>query len=203
MNLGMKPIEKDALVRLLCSCGGTTGAMQNLARLVQRSGSNDLGEILGELVSVPGPIQEITTTCEEVSGEISLTGLIRHFSSFRHTTKMTNLKVTVAHELPPEQIPLAHTLLPLTILDGKYYYDCGEAYVEIRGLVQIGPSVGSPYAHLAALLWFRDEGLHVQVLAEQARSGVAASAKGIGRISYFETPKLHAGTVAGTAELHY
>lgn len=202
MDLTMTTVAKDALVRLLSSCGGTTGAMQNIAERVYRSESSDLGEILGGLVVAPGPIREIIETCQSTNGVLDLEGLIRHFASFEHTTKMTGLRLTVARELPATQIPLAHTLLPLSILGGKYYYDCGKAHVELMGLVQIGPAKGSPYAHLAGLIWLPDEGLGSQILEEQRTSGVSAAARGIDRISYFDAPKLRAGTISGASALY-
>lgn len=202
MNLEMTPAFRDAIVRLLCSCGGTIGAMQNIAVKIKESESKDLGEILGNLLNVPGPMQEIVETCRETNGMLDLEGLIRHFASVEHTRKMTGLKFTVARELPKEQIPFAHTLLPLTVLDGKYFYDCGEAFVELEDLVQIGPTNGSPYAHLAGLIWLPDNGLHAQILTEQVTSGVAAVGRDIKKLSYHTAPKLREGTIAGVQQLY-
>lgn len=202
MSLEMTPSFQEATSRLLTSCGGTTGPMQNIAVRIKRSTSHNLGEILGGLLDVPGPMQEIVQACQDTNGELDLEGLIRHFSSYEHNRKMSGLKTTAAMELPKVQIPFAHTLLPITILDGKYYYDCGETFVELVGLVQIGPSEGSPYAHLAGLVWFEDEGLHAQILAEQAENGVATSGRSFDRISYHDTPVLREGTIAGEETLY-
>lgn len=201
MSLEMTVAFRDAIVRLLVSCGGTTGAMQNIAARIQRSESNNLGEILGGLLDVPGPMQEIVATCEATNEALDLEGLIRHFASPDHLRKMTRLKATVAAELSKEQIPFAHTLLPLSIVGGKYYYDCGDTFVELTGLVQIGLVRGTPYAHLAGLIWLSDEGLHTQILTEQAENGVAASGKKFTKISYYDAPTLREGTIAGAEAL--
>jgi len=202
MDYGMDTGFGGGILPLLGSCGGTGSPMLNIAKHIKRSESKDLSVILRGLVDAPGPIREIVETCEKTNGVLDLEGLIRHFASFDHTTKMSNLKVTVARELAPEQIPFAHTLLPLTILDGRYYYDCGETFVELLGLVQMGEAVGSPYAHLASLIWLADGGLHSEILAEQVSSGVAASGSGISEISYFKTPRLRNDTLAGASELY-
>jgi hypothetical protein len=202
MNLEMTPGFEEAIVPLLSSCGGTSGPMQNIARRIQRSKSTDLGEILGGLVDAPGPMREIIATCESTNGVLDLEGLIRHFASIDHTDKMTGLELTVARELTQDVIPIAHTLLPLTVLDGRYYYDCGDAYIEIDGLVQIGPTVGSPYAHLAGLICLRDGGLHTQILSEQAEGPVSTRAQVITRISYHDAPRLQRSTLEGAKELY-
>lgn len=198
MNLEMDTGFRAGALPLLASCGGTGSPMLNIAIHIKRSDSMDLREIVRGLVDAPGPIREIIETCQKTNGALDLEGLIRHFASFEHTTKMSNLRVTVARELPTVQIAFAHTLLPLTIVDGKYYYDCGDAFVELEGLVLVGEAVGSPYAHLASLIWLEDAGLHAEILDEQSKNGVSASAAGLTKISYFDTPKLRGDTIAGT-----
>lgn len=202
MELVMDPKFKKALPQLLASCGGTIGSMLTIATKVSESAEMDLGVILGPLVSSPGPIRELIETCEETNGTLDLEGLIRHFSNPAHLAKMSDLSVTVASELPGGQIPLAHTLLPLSILDGKHYYDCGETCVELVGLVQVGPSEGSPYAHLASLIWLPDNGLHSTILSEQGDNGVAEAGRGIERISYEEAPILRTATKAAAQQLY-
>lgn len=201
MDMTMTPGFKAALPLILTSCGGTRGSMLNVAMRVSGSKSDDLYEILGKLLEAPGPMRELVETCAKTNGALDLEGLIRHFAGFEHTQKMTGLKATVANELPKPHVPLAHTLLPLVMVDGRWFYDCGEAYVEIVGLTQIGPTGGSPYAHLAGLIWLQDGGQSAQILAEQAENGVAAAAAGIKRISYHDAPILREGTIAGVEVL--
>lgn len=201
MDLTMSKDFRENIPKLFVSCGGTVGSMLLLASLLQKGPSNDLGEILGAVLNVEGPVSEIVETCRQTNGILDLEGLIRHFASFEHNQKMEQLKLNLAKELPSSQVALAHTLLPLTILDGKYYYDCGDTYVEMVGLVQIGSAVGSPYAHLAGLIWLPDGGLHADILAEQASNGVAASGKEIERISFYDAPKLREGTIEGALKI--
>jgi hypothetical protein len=195
--------DKDLLCRLLISCGGTRGAMQAIAARLKASDSLDLTEILGKLVIVSEPIREIMATCQSVNGAIDTEGLVRHFSSVSHLHKMSDLSVTVASELPKEQIAVAHTLLPLTLVEGNYCYDNGEAHVRIDGLVQIGPSKGQPYAHLAGIIWIEGDNLWSEISMKQQDDGVAARASELVNIDYSCAPKLRLATLDGAKQLGY
>jgi hypothetical protein len=189
---------KDALVRILPSCGGTMATMWYLAKLIRDSDSMDLAEILGETLYHPDSkaLLEVVETCEKVHGVIDLEGVITHFSSADHLHKFDRVPTVVAAELPEFQRAVAHTLLPLTLVAGKYCYECGDASLPVSGLVQLGPTVGTPYAHLASLIWIRDGGLSAKVLDEQAKSGVAARACELEGLDYGEAPLLREATEA-------
>lgn len=202
MDLSMTPAFREVFVSFLESCGGINGPMHGIAMRIKESDSKKLDEILGAYLDVPGPINGVIETCGKTNGKLDVEGLVRHFSSAKHMQEMSNLKASVASELPKEVIPFAHTLLPLSVLKGRYYYDCGDTLVELDGLIQVGPTNGSPYAHLAALIWLPDNGLGVSILAEQGANGVAASGKKFDKISYHEAPRLRKATIDGAKELY-
>lgn len=195
--------DKDLLCRLLVSCGGTRGAMQAIAARLKASDSMDLTEILGKLVIVSEPIREIMATCQGVNGVIDAEGLVQHFSSVTHLHKMSDLSVTVASELPKEQIAVAHTLLPLILVGGNYCYDNGKAHIKIEGLVQVGVAKGQPYAHLAGLIWIEGDDIWADVATRQQSDGVVARAEALVSIDYSLAPKLQSATEDGAKQLGY
>jgi len=209
MSMEMTNGGKVALVRVLPTCGGTQNLpMLKAAELLYSSESEDFYEALGPLgvalratseqVQSPGqelrPLEEIIDTARKTTGKVDLESVIRHFSGTEHTLKFDNVPTIVARELPEELRAFAHTLLPLTMVDGRYYYDNGPANVEIKGLVTIGPCQGTPYAHLAGVVCFEDDGLSVNVLAEQLVSGLVTRVKNVTVLDYSQAPKLQQST---------
>ncbi len=195
---------KEALVRLLPSCGGTMAGMWYLAKLIRDSDSMDIVETLGEeTLNHPdsAALLELMATCEQVNGKLDLEGILTHFGSHDHLHKFDRVGTAVAAELPEELRPVAHTLLPLTLVGGKYFYENGDATVEFRGLVQLGPSLGAPYAHLASLIWIEDGGLSATILDRQLHDGVAGRAVHIQVIDYAQAPLLTKATVAAKEAL--
>lgn len=197
MILEMTAKGKDALVRILPGCGGTMGTMWHLAQMIQDSESMNLEEILGKSLYHPDSLAllELSETCQRLNAnKIDLESVITHFSSYNHLHKFDTVTTIVAAELPVKDRPIAHTLLPLTLVNGNYYYANGNISIPIKGLIQFGPTKGTPYAHLASLIWLEDNGFSEQVLAEQAQNGVLTRAKEVLSLDYHETPRLRRAT---------
>jgi hypothetical protein len=188
--------DKQTLVRLLPSCGGMMAGMWYLAKMIRDSESMDIEEILGDLLEHPdsSALRELMQTCQAVNGIIDTEGIIAHFASYEHLHKFDSVPTVVAAEFPEEVRQVAHTLLPLTLVGGRYYYDNGQAHFEIKGLTQFGPTGGSPYAHLASLIWIKDGGLASRILSEQEKSGVVRRASQISVLDYSLAPRLSHAT---------
>lgn len=190
---------RDLLVRFLPTCGGIKTSMWLAAKKIQGSEVSDLVEVLGrEWFEYPDTVAltEMMDTCAGIHGILDLEGVVRHFASYEHMHKFDEVKTDAASELPENQRQVAHTLLPLTLVAGKYFYECGEASVEIRGLIQLGATLGTPYTHLAGLIWIEDGGLSATILDEQSRNGVADRAVKLSLIDYSQAPELVAATKA-------
>ncbi len=194
---------KDAIVRILPSCGGTLASMWYLAKLIKESEELNLHTILGELLDHQdsAALHELAVSCEATNGVIDLEGVIRHFASYQHLSKFDKVRTVVAAELPRRAQAVAHTLLPLTLVGGEYRYENGDASVPISGLVQIGPTKGSPYAHLASLIWIEDGGISAAILDRQAHDGVVGRAKLLEGVDYTQAPRLRDATVAAVEAL--
>lgn len=195
MSLKMTEGSRDALVRFLPTCGGTMGTMWHLARMIRDAKSYDLEEVLGELLnhSDSSALLELRDNCSK-EGIVDFEDVISHFASYEHLSKFDTVQTAVGAELAPELRQVAHTLLPLTLVDGQYLYDNGRANVVFKNLVQIGPTKGTPYCHLASLIWFEDGGLSATILDRQLHNGVAERAATIAEIDYDEAPILSRST---------
>jgi len=204
MSTKMTAGGKDALVRILPGCGGTLGVMWLLAQRIRDSGSMDLREILGSELDHPdnAALIELLSTCEKVNGLIDIDGVITHFASYKHLHKFDEVQTTVAAELPREVQAVAHTLLPLTLLAGQYAYENGDVSMPISGLTQFGPTKGTPYAHLASLIWLEDGGLSAKILERQAVGGVLDRAAQVEELDYHQAPKLMAATAKANEMLN-
>ncbi len=195
---------KKLLIHFLPSCGGTMSSMWLAAKRIQGSESTDLVEVLGEeWFTYPGSeaLTELTSSCEQIHGTLDLEGIVTHFASYKHLHKFDSVPTDAGRELPLDQRTVAHTLLPLTLVGGKYFYENGEANIELRGLVQLGPTLGTPYAHLASLIWIEDSGLSAKILDYQAKDGVAERAAKLSVIDYTKAPLLVAATEAAKQAL--
>jgi len=203
MSTEMTTGGKDALVRILPSCGGTMSTMWHLARMIRDSKSMNLREILGGLLDHPdsAALGELVETCEKVNDLIDMEGVITHFASYEHLSKFDTVTTVVAAELPEEEQTIAHTLLPLTLIHGGYSYENDDVYLPISGLVQIGPSNGTPYAHLASVIWLEDGGLSARIMSEQAGNGVVERARKLSGLDYGKAPRLTKATIAAKEAL--
>ncbi len=214
MNLEITKGGRYGLVHLLPTCGGTDNiVMVKAAEYLKCNTSEDFVDALGPFgrcltekeaelpVRELRPIEEIAETAKQTTGKVDLASVILHFSGAEHFRKFQTVPTIVGREIPEELRAFAHTLLPLTVVGGRYYYDNGVANVEIRGLVQFGPSNGSPYAHLAGLVWLPDGGLSARVLAAQAACGIPENVVGVTLLDYNKTPRLQKATVAAKEAL--
>lgn len=214
MTIGLTEGGCKALVHLLPTCGGTQNrTMLKAAELLEASDSDDFYEALGpfgqallrEDRKAPGkelePLNELVKTALSTTGVVDLESVILHFSGYEHTHKFDSVPTIVAREIPSGLQSFAHTLIPLSMVNGCYYYDNDPAYVQLKGLTQFGPSQGTPYAHLGGLVWFEDGGLSVRVLASQLEDGLATSISGLSEIDYSQAPKLQDSTRSAKKEL--
>ncbi len=194
MNLEMNPNDKGLARELLASCGGAYGPMMKAVELLDRDKSDDFFEAFGVLATSLDGLMDLAATARQTSGKIDQRSLLLHFSGTGHTGKFDTIETTIGAELPRQVQAFAHTLVPLSMVGGKYYYDNGDANVELRGLVPYGKQVGTPYAHLAALIWVEDGGMSAQILGNQLSAGLPNKMAGIDVIDYFQAPRLRHGT---------
>lgn len=200
MSLDVTEGGRKAAISLLASCGGRLSIVAQVALELNKVDASGAKEVFSRFAFIPA-ISELLATCEEVNGVVDSEGVVRHFSSQQHLDKITSEGSTIAAELPRKIVPFAHTLLPVTIVGGKYLVELGDHVVELRGLITQGKSVGSLFAHLASLIWVEDDLIWSEISDEQERNRVGQASRAIELIDYEKAPVLRKATLDLAAEL--
>lgn len=198
MNLDVNEGGGRTAAALFASCGGRMTMMSEVARRLVNSESAK--EVFATFCEIPA-VAELLRTCEKVNGVVDTEGVVRHFSSVNHFEKIEREGTSIASELPKEVRAFAHTLLPVTIVGGKYLVEHGDSITELKGLVPIGKPDGVPYAHLAALIWLPDDLIWTDVSDEQTRNQIGAAGANIEIIDYDNAPLLQSETSRFVNEL--
>lgn len=181
------------LVSSLATCGGDAFMLFDVAEAIQKHGEGELWRVVPTNLSPMAKNSLAELEAEVINGEITPLSVLRRFGSPKHFQAMNEQAKkgmrSIADNIPADIRPIAHTLLPVTPIEGGWVYANGGRYVTLKGLVPLGPQEGNLVVHLAGVFNSSCSRKEIEKLLQEQEENdeMMAMADRVGTIDYSGT----------------